>query len=67
MVTLEFAGQEKTIDRANCFDSAPWVLSLPAGEPVRITSRRDDTELTYNATENERAFPPRLYAPEETP
>lgn len=66
-VTLEFAGQTTSIERANCFDVAPWVLSLPACAELKITAIADNTELTYNATENEKPFQPRLYAPEETP
>lgn len=66
-VTLEYGDESKRVERGNCFDFAPWVLSVPAGTAVKITSHRDDTQLTYNATPNEKKFPARLYAPEESP
>lgn len=66
-VKLAYDGKETAVERENCFDFGPWVLSLPAGAEVTITATADDTELTYNATPNERTFPAKLFAPEDSP
>lgn len=66
---IEFAwdGNTQTVSRKNCFDESPWVLHVPSGVKVKITGVGPDSEVTVHRTENERAFPARLYAPQDIP
>lgn len=50
--------------RGSCFDDAPWVMHVPAGVEIAV-SARCDSELSFHGVENDKAFPPRIYRPEE--
>ncbi len=64
-VRLEWDGLSKEISRANCFDTNPWVLHLPAGTAFRLVGVAADSEVLYMATPNPTPFVPRLYEPSE--
>lgn len=66
-IELQYAGKSVLIDRPNCFDYAPSVLHLPKDIPVSLSVLSADAEIAYMATENDRPFEARFYAPEDTP
>jgi 5-deoxy-glucuronate isomerase len=61
---VELAGQSLPIARASLFDERPTVIHVPAGEHVRIVAETD-LELTFARATNPRAFPPKVFLPEE--
>ncbi|WP_346352905.1 5-deoxy-glucuronate isomerase [Azotosporobacter soli] len=64
-VTLQFDGQERTIERKSCFDENPWVLHVPKATPVTLIGAAADSEISLTKTTNERPFAAKLYTPEE--
>ncbi|MBR5679279.1 MAG: 5-deoxy-glucuronate isomerase, partial [Clostridia bacterium] len=66
-VKFEWAGQEHTEYRENCFDVPPTALHADRETAVRITCLSDEAELNLLRTDNERAFGAKLYLPADTP
>lgn len=64
-VRLHWDGQETEVSRKSCFDENPVVLHVPAGMNVTITGLAENTELCVTATDNDRAFAPKLYSQQE--
>lgn len=62
-VTFQWEGREERAVRSNCFDESPWCLHVPAGVPVTITCHSDNTEIAYQATDNDTSFPSVFYDP----
>lgn len=66
-VTFSWDGQEKTVRRDNCFDTAPTALHVDAYTPVTLSAVSADSEINIVRTDNERAFAARLYLDTDTP
>ncbi|MDR3312624.1 MAG: 5-deoxy-glucuronate isomerase, partial [Spirochaetaceae bacterium] len=62
---ITWAGGEQKVSRGDLFDYSPWCLSVPARCAVSITALPGGAEWYYVATDNPRAFAPRLYTPQE--
>jgi 5-deoxy-glucuronate isomerase len=58
------ACQVRLADRPDEFHYEPWCLHAPRGTRLRVTAMAD-AELYVQATDNDRDFPARLYAPED--
>ena len=63
-VKLEYDGVTAEIERDNCFDYEPWVLHVSNNTAVKITAL-GESEWCVQSTDNENAFPSKLYSPEE--
>ena len=63
-VKLEYDGVTAEIERDNCFDYEPWVLHVSNNTAVKITAL-GESEWCVQSTDNENAFPSKLYTPEE--
>lgn len=66
-VKFEWAGQEHTEYRENCFDVPPTAIHADRATAVKITCLSDEAELNILRTDNEREFGSRLYLPADTP
>ncbi|QEK11603.1 5-deoxy-glucuronate isomerase [Crassaminicella thermophila] len=64
-VTLEWEGNKVTAKREDCFSEDPYCLHVPSNVEVKITCLKDDTEIAVQKTDNEKAFPAKLYTPDE--
>ena len=65
-VTFHWEGQEKTVSRKNVFTEGPWCVHTCTGQKIAVTARTD-VEILVQCTKNDRAFPGKLYAPEDAP
>ncbi len=61
---FRWAGQEATCDRPDSFHCDPWCLHVPRATPFEVVAL-GPCEVYIQMTENERAFAPRLYRPED--
>lgn len=59
-VTLKWEDKVETIERKSCFDENPWCLHVAKGVEVTI-SGEDESEVAYQAVENEKEFPSKFY------
>ncbi len=64
-VTIEWDGHRETVKRVSCFDENPICLHLPKDVKVVITGV-NESELCYEAVENDHAFEAKLYRQEDT-
>jgi 5-deoxy-glucuronate isomerase len=64
---LAWENSEKEISRKDVFTQGPWALHVSAGTEIRVQCLEGGTELLVQRTHNEKAFPSRLYAPEDAP
>lgn len=62
---FEWEGNKLEVTRDSCFDEAPSCLHVPKDVAVKVTSLRDDTEISVTKTYNDRCFPPKFYTKEE--
>ena len=63
-VELRWEGLSRKIKRESCFDENPWCLHVPKDIEVKIIASKE-SELTYQAVENDKAFQGKLYTQEE--
>ncbi len=63
-VELQWDGGHATVSRGNVFDDSPACLHVPAVGLVTVTAR-SAAELSLHSADNTRAFPARLYRPED--
>ncbi|QUI24024.1 5-deoxy-glucuronate isomerase [Vallitalea pronyensis] len=64
-VTFEWDGYRETMKRVSCFDDNPVCLHVPRDTKVVITGK-DESELCYEAVENDNMFEAKLYGQEDT-
>ncbi len=64
-VTLEWDGRSETVKRVSCFDENPICLHVPKDVKVVITGVTE-SELCYEAVENDNTFEPKLYRQKDT-
>ena len=60
-VRFEWNGEAETAVRRDSFSENPEVLQVPSGMTVRLTASSNGTELAYEASVNEKEFPPVFY------
>jgi 5-deoxy-glucuronate isomerase len=63
-VTLYWNGLEKKINRKSSFNEKPWCLHVPKDVMVIIKGHRE-SELTYQAVENDKVFHCKLYTQDD--
>ena len=66
-VRFQWDGESHTEYRENCFDVPPTALHVSKATQVTLTCLSDECEINVLRTENERAFPAKLYLPKDTP
>ena len=66
-VRFEWDGQTHEETRDNCFDVPPTALHVSKGAAVRLVCLSEDAEIDILRTDNDKAFPSRLYLPQDTP
>ena len=66
-VKFEWAGQEHTEYRKNCFDVPPTAIHADRATNLKITCLSEEAELNILRTNNEREFGAKLYLPADTP
>lgn len=64
-VEFVWDGKRAIAKRSSCFDENPWCLHVPPRVEITINSLSDDTEIVFQATNNNDTFEPKLYTPEE--
>lgn len=64
-VTIEWDGHRETVKRVSCFDENPICLHVPKDVKVVIIGVKE-SELCYEAVENDHAFEAKLYRQEDT-
>jgi len=64
-VLFEWEGRKAVAKRGSCFDENPWCLHVTSGTEVRIISLKNNTEIAVQSTDNKKAFPSKLYTPED--
>lgn len=64
-VATEFDGKSVDMDRPNPFDYSTWCLHQSAGSASKLTAKAP-SKVYVQKTTNERAFPTRVYSPDET-
>lgn len=64
-VEFIWADQKVRAKRSSCFDENPWCLHVPPKTEITINSLSDNTEIAYQATDNNNTFEPKLYTPVE--
>ena len=57
---------QKTVSRRDVFTEGPWALHVCRGTPIEVRAEQP-SEILIQRTHNDRAFPARLYAPEDAP
>jgi 5-deoxy-glucuronate isomerase len=62
---ISWDGKPTRASRRSFFDEAPWCLSISAGSEALLTAVNGDAEISFHSTDNPKAFPTRLYTPEE--
>ena len=62
----EWEGQSAQASRKDVFTEGPWCLHVSRGRRVTVTALAE-TEILVQRTRNDRAFPSRLYVPEDAP
>lgn len=65
-MTFAWEGQEKSVSRKDVFTEGPWCVHVASGVEIAVTAEAE-TEILVQCTKNERAFPSKLYAPEDAP
>ena len=64
-VIFEWEGHKIEVSRDSFLDENPCCLHVPAGVAIKVTSLRDDTEISVSRTYNEKNFEPKFYSQEE--
>jgi len=64
-VVFEWEGHKETVRRKSCFDENPICLHLPKSISVKIQGLKD-SELMYQAVDNDQVFEAKLYKKEDT-
>lgn len=63
-ITLVWNGEEKTVERSDCFHEGAVLLHVPQNTKVTVRCERD-AEIALARTENKRTFAPRLMLAED--
>ena len=63
-VVFEWEGKKQEASRADFFNENPWVLHVPSGAKVSITSM-EDSEIAVQKVINSSSFDSRLYTPQD--
>lgn len=64
-VVFEWENNKVEAKRQSLFEEGPWCLHLPKDAEVKITILKDDTEIAFQQTTNDKIFAPKLYTQEE--
>jgi 5-deoxy-glucuronate isomerase len=62
---IQWGNEKKEVSRPDLFDYSPWCLSVPVNCKVSVKAGKGGAEFYRCATDNDRAFAPRLFTPEE--
>ena len=65
-ITLEWEGQSETVSRKDVFTEGPYALHVSSGVEVKVTAE-SASDILVQCTHNEKAFPARLYVPDDAP
>ncbi len=60
-ISVECEGQTWVAKRDNFLDNDFWLIDVPAGSSVKVTSVAEDSEVAVVRTENEKSFPAKVH------
>ncbi|MCR5485749.1 MAG: 5-deoxy-glucuronate isomerase [Clostridiales bacterium] len=63
-ITFDYEGKTEKVSRKGMFKEGPSCLHVSKNIPIKITADAD-SEIIIQSTENENAFPSKLYRPED--
>ncbi|UNT71701.1 5-deoxy-glucuronate isomerase (plasmid) [Bacillus sp. N447-1] len=63
-VRLEWEGNVQEIQRQSVFEEDPWCLHVASNVQIKVTALAD-SEVLVQKTDNDRAFPSKIYTPED--
>ncbi len=63
-VIMKWNGIKHKMERHSLFDDEPWCLHLPRNLEVEVEAL-EESEVLIQKTDNDRAFEPKLYTPED--
>lgn len=64
-VVFEWEGNRVEAQRNSYLDENPCCLHVPAGTAIKVTSVREDTEISVTRTYNDKTFAPRFHTQQE--
>jgi 5-deoxy-glucuronate isomerase len=62
---FEWEGHKAEVTRDSFLDENPCCLHVPAGVTIKVTSLRDDTEISVSRTFNDKNFTSKFYSQQE--